>query len=313
MLNYGVYILSEDPPVFSVTDNYLSTLLTQLPPGLSPDLMVFGTWTYEPLLKAIRAFCRFPRSVRRRIFWMCATPREAQRLGMVGYRTAWCHHNLFCDETEFRPLNTVKLYDAVYTSVIRPYKRLELASAIKSLRIITGSVADIGKLPALGVGHAMVNEKFLDRRGVSSAISECRVGLALSAQEGGMLACTEYLLCGLPVVSTPSMGGRDVWLDNTNSIIVPPDALSVEAAVRRLVLESRDEHAIRIATLDRTRFFRGALSEAVRHVTGKLPFDPQVTDGGWFTRRFVTVHNLSDFLASYNGSNFERSDLLGKF
>ena len=40
-------------------------------------------------------------------------------------------------------------------------------------------------------------------------LNRARVGLCLSAREGAMFASMEYLLSGLPIVTTPSMGGRD--------------------------------------------------------------------------------------------------------
>jgi hypothetical protein len=66
------------------------------------------------------------------------------------------------------------------------------------------------------------------------AINRARVGLCLSQVEGGNYAATEYMLCGLPVVSTPSQGGRDYFLDPEVSRIVPPDTVHVARAVAEL-------------------------------------------------------------------------------
>jgi hypothetical protein len=41
-------------------------------------------------------------------------------------------------------------------------------------------------------------------------INKAHVGLCLSAEEGAMFVSAEYLLCGIPVVSTRNKGGRDV-------------------------------------------------------------------------------------------------------
>ncbi len=55
---------------------------------------------------------------------------------------------------------------------------------------------------------------YLNSWEVARKLNACRVGMCLSETEGAMFAAVEYLLCGLPVVSTPSQGGRDVWFDS---------------------------------------------------------------------------------------------------
>lgn len=50
-----------------------------------------------------------------------------------------------------------------------------------------------------------------------------------------MFASMEYLLCGLPIVSTPSIGGRDVFFDKDYVEIVEPDPHAVKEAVIEMV------------------------------------------------------------------------------
>jgi Glycosyl transferases group 1 len=313
MYLFGFYVMSEDPPVFGITDIYVEHVVKRLPPHLKPEFLVFPTWTQELFTTLAKTRWRMRRTPSRRMTWMCTTPREARRLTLAGYRATWCHQNMYCDETKFRVLPVEKQFDAIYTAVIAPYKRNELARDIASLRLVTGSFDRLGELPAMGLGHAVVNREYLDKPQLCEAMNGARVGLALSAVEGGMLACTEYLLCGLPVVSTPSVGGRDVWLDAGNSRIVAPDPAEIAAAVRHYVEEPPDPEAIRADTMRRVRFFRAALAETVRRITGRLPFDPEAIDGAWFTKHFIAEHFWDEYLQSYAKSGFERSDLLGKF
>lgn len=63
---------------------------------------------------------------------------------------------------------------------------------------------------------------YLSASQVCAALNRCEVGLALSELEGPCWASTEYLLCGLPVVTTPCSGGREVWYNEGNSIVVQP-------------------------------------------------------------------------------------------
>ena len=68
---------------------------------------------------------------------------------------------------------------------------------------------------------------------VNQALNESAVGLALSREEGGMYASGQYLLAGLPVVSTPSEGGRDEFYH--------PDYVRIVDATPRAVTEAVSE------------------------------------------------------------------------
>ena len=62
--------------------------------------------------------------------------------------------------------------------------------------------------------------------------------------EGANYSSSEYLLCGLPVVSTESSGGRDYWFDDYNSIICKPNEDSVKKCdefVYKKIPNSKDE------------------------------------------------------------------------
>jgi glycosyltransferase involved in cell wall biosynthesis len=65
-------------------------------------------------------------------------------------------------------------------------------------------------------------------------LNQAYCGLALSAIEGGMHASMEYLLCGLPVVTTESLGGRSYFLNSNNSIFVDDNSDAVLSAVNEL-------------------------------------------------------------------------------
>lgn len=74
-----------------------------------------------------------------------------------------------------------------------------------------------------------------------------------------MYASTEYLLAGLPVVSTPSRGGRNIYYDDEYCLTVPPDPRSVADAVYALKAKRISREYIRRKTLqriekDRSRF-----------------------------------------------------------
>ena len=64
--------------------------------------------------------------------------------------------------------------------------------------------------------------------------NQAAVGLCLSAVEGAMYSSMEYLMAGLPIVSTPSLGGRDVYFDPDYCLIVEPEPAAIRRAVERL-------------------------------------------------------------------------------
>ena len=58
-----------------------------------------------------------------------------------------------------------------------------------------------------------------------------KVGLCLSKAEGAMYSSMEYLLCGLPIVSTKSIGGRDEFFTDKNCIFAKDNSKSVKDCV----------------------------------------------------------------------------------
>lgn len=167
-----------------------------------------------------------------------------------GVRGAFISQNIYVSDDVFRPIPCEKRYDAIYVAQMKPFKRHNLAAQVKHLYIAT---AWGGDLPAFcrEVGHATFNEKRLDKEELALVTNQAHCSLALSAEEGAMLASFESLLCGVPVVTTPSKGGRDEFFDADNSIVVPPDASAVAAAVERWKLHPPDPSEIRSAALQR--------------------------------------------------------------
>ncbi len=45
----------------------------------------------------------------------------------------------------------------------------------------------------------------------------------------------EYLFSGVPVITTPSVGGRDEFFDKRHVVVVEPTASAVREAVERIV------------------------------------------------------------------------------
>lgn len=316
MILYGVYIYSIDPLVVSVSDNFVPQLMAVMPDALKKKayFFVFPTWTKEPWSKVISTSWLLRSLPKSRTTFMCSTFKEEANLKRVGFRTRFCHQNLFCNEDDLVHVDVAtRPFDAIYNAVLQPYKRHDLLRDVRNLRLITGSLSKVEDLKSMGLGHATVNERYLTKREISDVLSQCKCGLALSMEEGGMLASTEYLLCGLPVVSTRSIGGRDVYYNNANHIICNDDVNSVACAVNAAAKKDWDRAEIRRQAIDRTKEFRFELEDCVRKITGTSPFDSASVAGSWFAANFLTIHFMREFFDGFDGAGSARLDLLGKF
>jgi MoaA/NifB/PqqE/SkfB family radical SAM enzyme len=167
---------------------------------------------------------------------LCNYPAQVELARGAGLKAQLCNANAFIDEHVFRPQPIQKRFDAVSNARLVKLKRVHLARLVPNLALIQGHRLEATEYDdPQEIPHAYLSEGPLSPRGVLRVISASRVGLALSEAEGACLASSEYLLCGLPVVSTPSRGGRDVWYDEDNSRICEPTAESVRDAVRLLI------------------------------------------------------------------------------
>ena len=68
-----------------------------------------------------------------------------------------------------------------------------------------------------------------------------------------MFASMEYLMCGLPVVTTPNRGGRNRYFTPRNSRLVDPRPDAVAAAVAEYVATPPDPFVIRDEVLELVR------------------------------------------------------------
>ena len=68
-----------------------------------------------------------------------------------------------------------------------------------------------------------------------------------------MYSSMEYLMAGLPIVSTPSLGGRDVYFDPDYCLVVEPEPTAIRRAVDRLRDRAIPREEIRGRTLEKVR------------------------------------------------------------
>jgi len=282
-------VLSTDPSVIFVKDYVLQTRKSLIGAMLEslryrPVTLLIGlSWCHqnEYLIKSLTGLIeRRKASLKRHRFIVLAnTNDEAELLQEAGLETAVCHQNAFLDETLYYPTNQTKRYDAIYDAALAPFKRHELAGKIDSLALISYVKSDVALDDTLRIAqenrHAtwlnnpLVNtSSWLSDSEINHFLNQARVGLCLSAIEGAMYASAQYLLAGLPVVTTKNKGGRDVLLDAAYTRWVEDDPDSVAAAVDELARLNIDPHAIRNATLKKISAHRKVLLDLLNKLVG---------------------------------------------
>ena len=187
------------------------------------------------------------------------------------------NHNAFLDPARYPVAKTGKRkFDAIYIARITPFKRHELAAKIENLHLI-GSYSEkekeyFEKTIAL-FPHAVWSQKvpsfFIGRK-----ICESACGLALSAVEGAMFSCGEYSLCGIPVVNTRNMGGRDTLLPEFACRYAEDTAGSVAENVEFFVKNQLEPHEIRSAFIKLASEQKSQVQDLINSIAGKKVYLP---------------------------------------
>jgi hypothetical protein len=190
-----------------------------------------------------------------RFFFLYNSLEEQQVFGDRGFSGELINQNAWIDENQaMQRLQLPKKYDAIYVARRTAFKRHMLAEKISHLAIIAGNNHGNDLAPVPNADY--INPHPLEPSEVCEKINESRCGLILSAEEGACFASSEYLLCGIPVVSTHSKGGRDVWYDSYNSIVCDPDPQEIADAVAHFKTQTPDPEVIRANHIEEARKHR---------------------------------------------------------
>lgn len=149
--------------------------------------------------------------------------------------TIFCNQNCWLDENIFKPISLEKEYDLVINSNNNKWKNHHLLEYINK------------KYKTLFITYPVNKENDLKKYNpakiiesvppvvVAQELNKCKIGLSLSSVEGSCYATTEYLLCGLPVISLKSLGGRHVWYNEKNSILINEDEKELLFAIETIL------------------------------------------------------------------------------
>jgi glycosyltransferase involved in cell wall biosynthesis len=149
-----------------------------------------------------------------------------------------------------------------------------LAKKVSNLAYIKGAIYrkneiyDYCELPC-----KFINEKRLTPEEVNDIYNKSYCGGIFSEKEGACYSSSEYLLSGLPVISTLSKGGRDTWYTKDNSIIVSDDEDSIVNAVNICIEKLKsgefNREKIRNTHIEFTHLMRNNIIEYTKYLFAK--------------------------------------------
>lgn len=271
--------------------------------------LISPTWSIEdePMARTLHHQAALHRSINplHRIVFMCNTEAEAAMLRSCGEAAIMHNKTTNVSEETFTPLERESIeFDAIYNAQLARWKRHELTLEIPGCAFLfyrginstrESEAALIAHHQRIAPGHVFINE--IDDKGVpvrlepdavNRYLNRASVGLCLSAKEGAMFACAEYLLSGLPVVTTPNKGGRDFYLDDDFCISVAADPRAVASGVAALKARRIPRRLVRERTLRRILSERARFIELMNAIYGESGITQEFR-GFWPLKRPVIM------------------------
>lgn len=247
-----------------------------------------------------------------RLIVLANTEGEERLLRRLGIDAYLAPQNMFVDETMYHPVpGRKRTYDAIYNAMLAPMKRHDLARLVPSCSYVTKLFDHwppelkraqltnfIRRLPRGHVVCNMITEGRivpLDHIQVNEAMASAHVGLCLSKLEGAMYASLEYLLAGLPVVSTRSKGGRDTFFHPDTTLIVDDNPRAVQEGVAAMKARALPVEFVRATTLQLMTAERERFNTFIDGLRGHQAIR---TDPRWSFNYYPKLHkiaSLSDF------------------
>lgn len=240
------------------------------------------------------------------------TRKEHFLLKMAGIKTVFCNQNCFVDENLFTYKPAIeKKYDAIYNGQLLKFKRHYLCTGIQNLALITYNFHFTeykAYVDSILKNHQWLNynqnnePRFLSNTELADAYNTAYCGLALSKIEGAMYASVEYMLCGTPVVSTKSKGGRSEFFVKENAVVVNDTAEEVSAAVNELVKHPYDPLQVRNTTLSLMMVHRQYFFNHVNTILQKRGFNYKIEASWnkWFKHKLREELSFDDLLNRLN-------------
>jgi hypothetical protein len=284
LLEYnGHTFVSFDPVItayMGTNQHKENSWVPQLPERIKADIILEHMSWHSPISTIAVVKSRYEKNVDEVERLLVVNTDEANQarvdLNVPGF---CCNAEIFRQDYIFRDFGKSYAecqFDAIYNARFAKFKRHHLANEISNLRVLTGGYGEslgVGKglerISALSHGENLdlrnksVSFEKLSADEVCAEINQSRCGLALSMVEGMMQASTEYLLCGRPVVSTRSIGGRDIYYNRENCMIVNDDPESIRQGVDYWLKNPPDRKRIRRKVLSQINGYRYIYSRKI--------------------------------------------------
>jgi glycosyltransferase involved in cell wall biosynthesis len=213
-------------------------------------------WDFSQSLARHAAFTIESLNLNKDNFFIMYNSMKEQSIGFsYGLQGELINHNAWINEDRFKIIKSEIKYDALYIARRSMFKRHMLASKISKLALVAGGHT-FGESPCELPESINDPTKKLNRQEIIEMCAQSACGLCLSKIEGASYCSSEYLLCGLPVVSTFSDGGRDIWYTTNNSIVCGDSEASVLEAVEKIKEKKLNREEIRADHLLLSNFFR---------------------------------------------------------
>jgi glycosyltransferase involved in cell wall biosynthesis len=185
----------------------------------------------------------------------------------VIFCTRHFNHGLLDDGSrKFFPIDCEKEYDFIFNGGYE--KNQEILQNIDDLCLINKR-AQVPK-----VDCKYWNREKLTHEEVNKFINKSRVGLLITPIEGASWASMEYLMCGLPVISCKSKGGRDVFYNDNNSAIYnfgEPYKIGIEK-YSIMLKEFCNENFSKLLKLDLIEIRKGVIQICEMHKNKLIDF-----------------------------------------
>ena len=271
------YVISHNPLIIiTYWEDFLKCkedFLKSLPEGKNVYVLCQLGWHYETedRLQEVKAAADLLASQRPalKFIYLCNSAIEETLFRKYGLNGILCHQNAFLDEKQYKIIKGAKkIYDAIYIARITPFKRHLLAAKIKRLYLIGYCYdfeSDYRKAIFKEIPQALWKEQVYSFN-IYKEINKAHVGLCLSAEEGAMFVSAEYLLCGIPLVSTRNKGGRDVMFTPDHVYIAEDTPESVAQGVEEMTLRHLSPASIRNALISKMLNYREIFIKIVQTI-----------------------------------------------
>ena len=185
------------------------------------------------------------------LLFLCNSKEQKENFDAEELQCIICHASSFLDFNRYQiDSANIKKFDAVYRADIVKYNRHELAIDIERLLLI-GNDGTCNAPYFKEVMDSLQTAVFNGDKGrIDRLISSSKVGLCLGDSDADVFSCAEYLLSGIPVVSTDSYVCNSIFNCLEYVSVINSYSTSVCSGVKAMGKKTYDPYMIRDETLN---------------------------------------------------------------